>query len=144
MFTAGQFYAHVFRLREAYFEALQPLCTRYGLSSGAAVILLFLANNPEYDTARDICACLSIKRATVSLYVESLTEAGYLLSSTAVGDRRTRTLKCTDAAEEIIAEGRQLQKNFLDKMTDGLSAEELQTLEHCLTVFGDNLARVIS
>lgn len=141
MFTAGQFYAHVSRLREAYFDALKPLCRKYDLSSGEIAVLLFLANNPRYDTARDICNSLAIKRATVSLHVESLTAGGYLLSTTADGDRRTRTLKYTDAATPIIEEGRLLQRDFLDKMTDGLSAEELKTLEHCLTVFGDNLAR---
>lgn len=32
-----------------------PLCERTGMAQGAVDILLFLANNPGLDTARDIC-----------------------------------------------------------------------------------------
>ena len=39
---------------QAYNAVCKPLCQELGLSQTALDILLFLANNPDYKTARDI------------------------------------------------------------------------------------------
>ena len=39
------------QLLEGYAAAMQPLCRREGLAPNGVDILLFLANNPEMDTA---------------------------------------------------------------------------------------------
>ena len=54
MKTASQLYAALRRFQDAYAAALRPLCERTGMAQGAVDILLFLANNPAFDTARDI------------------------------------------------------------------------------------------
>lgn len=43
------------QLLEGYTAAMQPLCRREGLAPNGVDILLFLANNPGLDTARDVC-----------------------------------------------------------------------------------------
>ena len=42
------------QLLEGYTAAMQPLCRREGLAPNGVDILLFLANNPGLDTARDV------------------------------------------------------------------------------------------
>ena len=126
MMTPAQLYAHLTKIRDAYTAAMQPMSASLDMPPVATVILMFLANNPECDTAKDVCACLSMKPALVSFHVENLVQAGYLERGKAAGDRREQ--------------GRALQKAFLTRLTQGLSEDELKTCLHCLSVFGENIS----
>ena len=55
MMTASQFYVMARRLEDAYAAQMRSLCKETGVAQTAMDILLFLHNNPGYDTARDIC-----------------------------------------------------------------------------------------
>ena len=67
------------QLLEGYAAAMQPLCRREGLAPNGVDILLFLANNPGLDTARDVCTYRGLKPGIVSFHVEKLVQEGYLL-----------------------------------------------------------------
>ena len=49
------------KMIQAYHEIFKPLCHRVKLSQTAIDMLLFLANNPEFKTARDIVEIRHIK-----------------------------------------------------------------------------------
>lgn len=142
MLSASQFAAYSRRFTDAYAAALHPLAQQLGLPQSAVDILLFLANNPGRDTARDICACRHLKPGIVSLQVENLAQQGYLERQSVPGDRRKCRLVCTQKAEPIIAEGRALQESFFARMAEGLKPEELEACLHCFAVFEENLARM--
>ena len=40
--------------KKIYDQSLEPVCKKYQLTRMELDILLFLANNPGYDTAKDI------------------------------------------------------------------------------------------
>ena len=63
---------------ELYENLCQPVCRECGIAQTALDILMFLANNPEYYTARDICRVRGIKANLVSFHVEKLVQEGYL------------------------------------------------------------------
>ena len=52
--NAVQMHMHMRAFEEAYAAVLKPLCAELSMPQSALDILLFLANNPGYDTARDI------------------------------------------------------------------------------------------
>ena len=83
MTNAYQVYTGARQLLEGYAAAMQPLCRREGLAPNGVDILLFLANNPGLDTARDICTYRGLKPGIVSFHVEKLVQEGYLLRMTA-------------------------------------------------------------
>ena len=139
MLTASQVYTHSRLLLDAYAGIMRPLSAELNMAQTAVDILMFLANNPECSTAREICACLSMKPGIVSFHVENLVQAGYLEREAVAGDRRKHCLRCTDKAAPAIEQGRALQKAFLSRLTQGLSADELKTCLHCLSVFGENV-----
>lgn len=87
MTNAYQVYTGARQLLEGYAAAMQPLCRREGLAPNGVDILLFLANNPGLDTARDICTYRGLKPGIVSFHVEKLVQEGYLLRQPAPGDR---------------------------------------------------------
>ena len=59
----------------AYGAVCRPLCQELGLAQTAFDILLFLANNPTYKTARDIVEVRHIKANLVSIHVDRLVRA---------------------------------------------------------------------
>ncbi len=63
---------------QAYSAVCKPLCQELGLPQTAFDILMFLANNPDYKTARDIVEMPHIKANLVSVNVDKLVQEGYL------------------------------------------------------------------
>ena len=112
--NASMEFAH--KLLQVYGMRCKPLCRELHIPQTAFDILMFLANNPECDTARDIVEIRRIKATLVSVNVDRLVREGYLDRGPSPGDRRKILLRCTRKAEPIIARGRQMQNRFLEEL----------------------------
>lgn len=66
------------KMSAAYTAVCKPLCQSLHLPQTAFDILMFLGNNPEYSTARDIVEVRQIKANLVSVNVDRLVKDGYL------------------------------------------------------------------
>ena len=88
MTTATHMFDHSKKLAEAYEKVMQPLCKKLDMPKTALDVLMFLANNPEFNTAGDVCRYRNIKAALVSFHVEKLVEAGFVERQAVKGDRR--------------------------------------------------------
>ena len=139
--TAAKLHVHAKRFMDAYSAAMQPLSREFAIPQTAAEILLFLANNPENRTAKDICAMRRLKPGIVSLHVDTLVTLGFLERKSVPGDRRTLRLEPTEKASSIIARGRQMQERFAQTLAQGLSAEELSCFARCMETISQNLER---
>ena len=104
------------KLALAYTAVCKPLCQTLKLPQTAFDILLFLANNPAYQTAADIVEVRKIKANLVSVNVDKLVRDGYLTRESTPGDRRKTRLLCTEKAQPVIMQGRQLQSAFLQRL----------------------------
>lgn len=139
--------AHVFggtkKFMDAYGRAMFPLCEETGLPMPAIDMLLFLANNPEHDTAKDICKLRGFKPAIVSFHVDKMVEEGYLERKTDENDRRKFCLAYTDKATDIIERGREIQLLFAKKMLDGISDGDAKTMKRCFDTFSKNLEDIL-
>ena len=140
--TASQFYVMARRLEDAYAAQMRSLCKETGVAQTAMDILLFLHNNPGYDTARDICTYRHLKPSIVSFHVDNLVQQGYLERQDIPEDRRKCRLVCTDKAAPVIRRGRAVQETFSRQLTEGLTPEELEICFRCFTVFGENMTRL--
>ena len=134
MLTASVMFANAARFADAYHTAIAPLCASTGLPPAAADILLFLANNPGCETAGEICRMRGMKPALVC--------EGYLLRQPVPGDRRKTALVLTAQAQPIVAEGRELQRAFADRLAEGLSAEDLAHFRRCVAIFDRNIEQI--
>ena len=76
--AASRMYSNSSRFIEAYHAVLQPLCREAELPVMALDILLFIANNPDKSTARDVCQFRGMKPGIVSFHVDRLAAAGLL------------------------------------------------------------------
>ena len=63
----------------AYAALCKPLCQKLHLPQTAFDILMFLANNPGYQTASDVVEVRKLKANLVSVNVDCLVQEGYLV-----------------------------------------------------------------
>lgn len=131
------------KMAAAYQHVCHPLCLETGLPQTALDILMFLANNPEYRTARDIVELRHIKANLVSVHVERLVQEGYLDRRPVEKDRRKTELLCTKKAQPIIRRGQELQENFFAGLFDGVSDADREAFLRTIEVMSRNLDRAI-
>jgi len=131
------------KLSKAYSETCKPLCHELNIPQTAFDILLFLANNPEYKTARDIVEIRKIKANLVSVNVEKLVREGYLLRKQVEGDRRKTGLICTEKAQPIIERGRRLQKAFAERMFSNMDDDLRKAFSAAADLIEKNLNEIL-
>ncbi|MCP5455426.1 MAG: winged helix-turn-helix transcriptional regulator [Thermotogae bacterium] len=100
------------------------LIKEYQLTQNELDILLFLANNPIYDTAKDIVEVRHLTKSHVSVSVDDLVKRGLLERNYLNDNHKVIHLCLLPASMEIIEKGRQCQKHFLDLLFDGILKEE--------------------
>ena len=131
------------KLLEVYNDACKPLCKELKLPQTAFDILMFLANNPQYQTARDIVKVRNIKANLVSINVDKLVKEGYLRREAIEGDRRKTKLICTTKAQPVIKEGQKLQQEFVDKLFKNTTKEDKEVLIHVMQTMDKNLDDIL-
>ena len=128
----------------SYYELLSgAVCDRYELTQMEYDILMFLYNNPEYKTARDIVEIRNIKANLVSVNVEKLVQDGYIERQAVEKDRRKTELICTQKALPIQKRGRELQQEFAERLMTGLSDEDQKKLAIYFSQMEKNLDQII-
>ena len=137
--NAVQMHMH---MREAYDAVLKPLCAELSRPQSALDILLFLANNPGYDTARDICFYRHMKPGIVSFHIDRLVGEGYLARKSDEKDRRVTHLAVTEAAEPVVARGRALQAALGKRLMEGLGDEDRALFCRCIATISENAKRI--
>lgn len=137
--TASKIFGNANRFIEAYHRVLRPICTDTGLPPMAVDILMFIANNPDHGTARDVCFFRGLKPGIVSVHVDRLVEAGLLTRAVAKDDRRRMQLVCTESAMPFVESGRSLQREFAQRLLSGLGKDDIRTFIDCLSVLNDNM-----
>ena len=137
-------FEHYFSGENLYNKMVAPVCEKHGLTYMEFTVLLFLANNPEYDTASQIVACRHLTKSHVSISVRSLTERGLLTGSRDAGNRRAIHLHLTPAAAPLVEEGRQAQQKFYEVIHSGFSSEEKKLLEDMIFRIDANIDRYLN
>lgn len=127
----------------AYSTVCKPLCQELKLPQTAFDILMFLANNPDCKTARDIVEIRKIKANLVSVNVDKLVQEGYLERRTVQDDRRKQELHCTEKAQPVIVRGRALQNAFFERLLAHTDAPMREAFFATLAVMGNNLDEIL-
>ena len=127
------------KLLRAYDGFSKAQCKALGIPKLSMDILLFLANNPEYKTARDIVELRRLKANLVSIHLDRLEQEGYLVRSTVAGDRRKRELRLTAKAEPVVAAGRRMQQHFLEALGSNIPQAQMETFLRVLEAMDQNI-----
>lgn len=123
------FIAYSSLAKRAYDQAFEEMRARFGLSQSEADVLMFLFNNPECDTAREVEALRGLNKSVVSAALERLGRRGYVGRREDEQDRRVVHLTLTNAAREAAEMGLAAQRAFGERLLTGFSAAERTQLE---------------
>ena len=116
------------RMVKLYETMLRELCRRYGLTQIETVVVSFLNNNPEKDTAADIVELRMLSKGNVSQAVESLIQKGLLARRPDEADRRRVHLSLCAAARPVTRDIDAIGRRFQAELFKGFSEEELRQL----------------
>lgn len=113
-----------------------PLLERTGLSMREIHVLLFLANHPGQDTARDVAEFRGLAKSQVSQAVDVLTGSGFIVRQADGDDRRIIHLSITEQGRPVARKAQAIQAACGRRLLECLSKEEQ-------TVFLNLLERVL-
>ena len=101
---------------KAYESFCRPVCKKHRINQTCLDVILFLANNPEYNTARDLCELRGIRSGNASVAIDTLAGRGLLTRQADPNDRRITRLVLMPEAEPIVADGREIQQQFGNRL----------------------------
>lgn len=120
-------------IKKLYTISLEPICKQYNLTRMELDILLFLANNPQYDSAKDIIERRKLTKSHVSTSIKSLVKKNYLKLTYLPNNKKTVHLKLLNTTNEIIEAGQLAQKNFFAIILKDLTKEEKLIIINCFS-----------
>lgn len=119
-----QLFENLNLLKSAYAACVKPVCRKYELTRMEFDIVMFLENNPEYDTAADIVRIRRFTKSHVSAALKSLSARGLLETCFRDGNRKSIHLRLLPETTPIIQDGHAAQKRYCDTLFDGFSDSE--------------------
>ena len=117
------------QFRRYYDRHFSELLSRTGLSMREIHVVLFLANHPAHDTAREL---RGLAKSQVSAAVDLLAARELLRRQPDKADRRVIHLALTDAGAALAREGQKLQSTCLDALFAGLTQSEAERFQELL------------
>ena len=126
-------------LGNIYADLAAPICKKHGINQTCFDLIMFCANNPERNTARDACELRGLKSGMASVAVDTLIAKGLMTRCDDPFDRRLRRLVPTQSAAPLIADGRRMQREFAAVLTVGIPEEELSAAERTAAKIAANI-----
>ena len=130
------------QIMESYDSYLSAAARRIGLTKPEADILLFLANNPQFHTARDVVALRGFSKTYVSKAVDLLAGRGLLETETSAADRRMQVLRLTKSAVQPARILQRAQSAYFQALGSGITSEEAAVLLRLVQHIQDHLRQI--
>lgn len=135
----NRFLENTIETKDLYDSITESVCRKHSITHNELDVLLFLANNSEFDTATDVVRMRKINKSTLSFAVRALCDKGYVTSEFQGGNHRSQHLIVQDSANEIIRDGRAAQEQFFSILTEGFTEEELDDLKKKMERVTENI-----
>lgn len=135
---------YVNHFRKLYRQMFQALSEQYHLSQLEIDILLFLYNNPKYNTARDISAMRGFAKSNVSKAVEILKEKGYISTVISPENRKIHRLILEEDKKPRLEELSNCQKQCLTIPVEGFTQKELSIFQDFFNRMNHNIKAALN
>ena len=132
-------FEHIFMGQSLYEKSVMPVCRSYGLTYMEFTVLMFLKNNPKYDTAAQLVKIRRLSKSHVSVSVKGLQEKGLVQGIYYPGNQKTMHLLLTEAAEPVVKVGLRAQREFGAMLVRGFSPEEVAQLQYLTDKLHENM-----
>ncbi|MBR3840321.1 MAG: winged helix-turn-helix transcriptional regulator [Erysipelotrichales bacterium] len=128
---------------KVYQSFITRVAEKYGLSNIEVDVLLFLANNPTFDTAKDIVYYRHIAKSYVSKAIDLLLKKQLLDSYVDEHDHRITHLVINDSAREIINDGQNAQQTFVKVLHRNICSDDIERLTSIISQMNQNIKEYI-
>ncbi|MBQ7979982.1 MAG: winged helix-turn-helix transcriptional regulator [Oscillospiraceae bacterium] len=122
-----------------YRNCFDTVCKKHSLSRTELDVIVFLADNPDSNTATDITQKREIAKSNVSTAIRSLTEKKYIEGYYEGSNRRSVHLRLLDKCSPVIADADAAKLKFHNAVFDGFNDEELEQAVSFLFRLTDNI-----
>lgn len=108
-----------------YYESLsKSICEKYNLTKMEYDILMFLYNNPQFNTAADIVKVRKSTKSHVSIALKDLEKKGMIERRKNPNNKKIIEIFLLEKAKKISDEGMNLQKRLMHNLLDGFTEDE--------------------
>ena len=125
-------FAHKTSTMQLYRRLLSAALKEHDLTQMEMDVLLFLANHPQFDTARDLVEVRHLSKSQVSTAVEDLATRGFLQRRQKPDNKKLIHLKLLPPAAPAIRAGQAAQREFFSLLFVGFSTREREQLNALL------------
>lgn len=129
--------------RKLYNRLSITVMERYDLTRCELDILLFLYNNPDLDTAKDIVDKRGLVKSHVSMGIDHLVQKKYIEVIQDQNDKRRYHLRLLDKSHEVIQEGLNVQSEFQKRLFKNFSEEDKVAFEKMMKMIYENIKEEI-
>ena len=133
------FLARTSLFRRYYGACFQDLLRKFDLTQLEADILLFLRNNPGFNTARDIVELRGFSKSNVSTSLEALRLRQFLTVRPDPDSRRVHRIFLREEKRDVVEVLARRQTETLDRLTEGFSREDLERMQQFLDRMEENI-----
>ena len=105
-------------------------------------LVLSSAKGEARRTQLEVARAVGIEGPTLTRHLDSLEEAGHIRRVRDPEDRRAVRVELTDTGEELFQRLRKAAIAFNDRLTDGISEQELERLARTLGRLQENVAQL--
>ena len=126
-------------IKKLYSNVFERIAVEYNITANEVMILTFLKDDFDQDMATDIVNTLMISKSHVSLSVNNLEKAGYIVKKQDVNDKKKIHLVITEKAKPILNEIENEQNKLYEVIFKGISEEEKEILKLILQKMCNNI-----
>ena len=126
-----KYLAVFYDMMRKYQESCKESLGDYSFTPNETSMMIFMLEHPEVDTAKEIAVNLGIS--------QSLTRKGFLSIEKDKKDRRVNHLTLNIEDKELEQTLGKMKRNFLERMTDGVTEDELTVFQQVVDKMADNI-----
>ena len=127
------------QIKKSYEKALLPIMQKYNLTKNQIDILLFLKNNPIYNTVREIVDVRVLSKSQTSASIDEMCKRGIVKKVQVGQDKRSFNIYITPEVSQLINDAVDAQINFSSNILCGLSIDDLEHINNIIDTISDNL-----
>lgn len=139
MLTTSEFLSITNQFQKAYGGRINQVASDNGMTKVEIDVLLFLYNNPQYNTAKEVVEFRHIAKSYVSKAVDLLVKKGFLAIQEDTSDRRVSHLLIQTEAADVLKQAKKAQESIMEAMFQGITEEELNAFENVMLKMAENI-----
>lgn len=132
----------IYQIVKLYQKHAKSVLEKYSISQAEFDILAFLNNNPELNTASDICEIRMLKKSIVSQSIEKLVKKGYIYKLNDTSDKRVLHLFISDSALPIVEDIKKVQEEFFLSIFSNFTKSDMEALYSLVIKLNYNILEI--